>query len=157
MLFRSHEGVIPLRDREPPLLQRDLDDDRDSFYDEESNMHFCYYLGGEPPESNEQTKNFAKTHWMINSGCTDHLSPFLDDFVHLGTVKCSATVANGRKANMYSPRTILLKQVDGTLPSIHIELEDVWYAPQASNHLLSVTSLTNHSHCCEITSKGCSI
>ena len=90
---------------------------------------------------------------MINSGCTNHLSPFLDDFVHLGTVKCSATVANGRKANMYSPRTILLKQVDGTLPSIHIELEDVWYALQASNCLLSVTVMTNNSYCCEITSK----
>ena len=66
---------------------------------------------------------------MIDSGYTDHLSPFLDDFVHLGTAKCYATVANGRKVNMYSLGTMLLKQVDGTLPSIHIKLEDVWYAP----------------------------
>ena len=138
-----------MRDREPPLIQRDLDDDRDTFYDEESNMHFCYYLGGDPPESDEQT-NFAKTHWMIDSGCTNHLSPFLDDFVHLGTVKRSATVANGGKVNMYGPGTVLLKQVDDALPSIHIKLEDVWYAPQASNHLLSVTSLTNHGYRCEI-------
>ena len=154
--YPSHEGVILLRDREPPLIQQDLDDDRDTFYDEESNMHFCYYLGGNPPESDEQP-NFAKTHWMINSGCTDHLSPFLDDFVHLGTVKRSATVANGGKVSMYGPGTILLKQIDDALPSIHIKLEDVWYAPQASNRLLSVTSLTNHGYCCEITSKGSSI
>ena len=52
--YPSHEGVIPLWDREPPLLQRDLDDNRDTFYDEESNMHFCYYLGDNPPESDEQ-------------------------------------------------------------------------------------------------------
>ena len=62
---------------------------------------------------------------MINSGCTDHLSPFLDDFVHLGTAKRSATITNGGKVNMYGPGTVLLKQVDGTLPSIHIKLEDV--------------------------------
>ena len=53
--------------------------------------------------------------------------------------------------------TVLLKQIDNTLPSIHIKLEDVWYAPQASNRLLSVTSLTNHGYHCEITSKGSSI
>ena len=36
--YPSHEGVIPLRDRELPLIQRDLDDDRDTFYDEESKI-----------------------------------------------------------------------------------------------------------------------
>ena len=66
---------------------------------------------------------------MIDSGCTDHLSPFLDDFVHLGTAKHSATVANGAKVNMHGPGTVLLKQVDGALLSIHIKLEDVWHAP----------------------------
>ena len=82
-------------------------------------------------------------HWMIDNGCTDHLSLFLDDFIHLGTVKRSATIANSGKVNMYGPGTVLLKQVDGAL--------------QASNHLLSVTLLTNHGYCCEITSKGSSI
>ena len=88
-------------------------------------MHFCYYLGGDPSESDEQIKNFVKTHWMIDSSCINHLSPFLDDFVHLGTAKHSSTIANGRKVNMYGPGTILLKQIDGPLPSIHIKLEDV--------------------------------
>ena len=135
------------------LIQQDIDDNRDTFYDEESNMYFCYYLGGNPSESNKQAKRFAKTYWMIDSGCTNHLSPFLDDFVHLGNTNHSATVANGGKVGMYSPGTVLLQQVDGALPSTYIKLEDVWYAPQASNRLLSVTALTNHSYCCEITSK----
>ena len=120
-------------------------------------MHFCYYLGDDPPESDEQTKNFAKTHWIIDSSCTDHLSPFLDDIIHLGTVKCSATITNSGKVNMYSLGTVLLQQVDSALPSIHIKLEDVWYAPQASNRLLLVTAMTNHGYRCEITSKGSSI
>ena len=107
--YPSHKGVIPLRDRGLLLIQQDSDDDRDIFYDEESNMHLCYYLGGDPPESDKQVKDFAKTHWTIDSGCTNHLSPFLDDFVHLGTAKCSATIANGGKINMYGPGTILIQ------------------------------------------------
>ena len=120
-------------------------------------MYFCYYLGGSPLESDEQSKDFAKTHWMIDSGCTNHLSPFLNDFVRFGTVKHSATIASGGKVSMYGLGTILLQQVDGAIPSIHIKLEDVWYAPQAFNHLLSVTVMTNHGYCCEITSKRSSI
>ena len=88
-------------------------------------MHFCYYLGGSPPESDDKPNEFVKTHWMINSGCTDHLSPVLDDFVHFRNGKCSATVTNGGKVNMYGPGTVLLQQVDGTIPSIYITLEDV--------------------------------
>ena len=84
---------------------------------------------------------------MIDSSCVNHLR----------TAKHSATVANGIKVNMYGPGTVLLKQVDGTLLSIHIKLEDVWYAPQASNRLLSVTAMMNHGYHCEITSKGSSI
>ena len=121
-------------------------------------MHFCYYLGRNSPESDEQqTSDFAKTHWMIDSSCTNYLSPFLDDFVHLGAAKRSTTVANSGKVNMYGPGTVLLKQVNDTLLSIHIKLEDVWYAPQASNYILSVTAMTNHSYHCEITLKGSSI
>ena len=57
---------------------------------------------------------------------------------------------------MYGPGTILLQQLD-TPSSVHIKLEDVLYAPQAANQLLSVTALTNHGYHCEITSKGSSI
>ena len=58
----SHKRLIPLRDREQLLIQQDLDDNRDTFYNEEGNMHFCYYLGGDPLESDKQAKEFAKTH-----------------------------------------------------------------------------------------------
>ena len=48
-------------------------------YDSENDEDLCYYsgafaLGG------DLDKNFAKDHWMIDSGCTDHLTPFKDDF-----------------------------------------------------------------------------
>ena len=42
----------------------------------------------------DQEDNFAHHHWMIDSGCIDHLSPFKDDFVYLGTQTRYAAVAN---------------------------------------------------------------
>ena len=44
-------------------------------YDSENDDDLCYYsgtfaLGG------DLDKHFAKDHWMIDSGCTDHLTPF---------------------------------------------------------------------------------
>ena len=74
---------------------------RDTFYDEESNMYFCYYLHVDLLERDEHSRKFAKMHWMIDSGYTDHLSPFLDDFVCLRTAKCSTTIANDRKVSIY--------------------------------------------------------
>ena len=46
---------------------------------------------------------------MIDNGCTDHLSPFIDDFVHLGDQKWTASVANGNKVSMYGPGTIFIQ------------------------------------------------
>ena len=94
---------------------------------------------------------------MIDSGCTDHLSPFMDDFIHLGDQKWTASVANGNKVSMYGSGTILIQQINGGFKPPTISLEEVWYAPDSSHHLLSVPSLTYHGYCCEITSSGSQI
>ena len=77
-------------------------------YNSENDEDLCYYsgafvLGG------DLHKNFAKDHWMIDSGCTDHLTPFKDNFAHLGTTVCSATIANGQTMPMYGPGKIILE------------------------------------------------
>jgi hypothetical protein len=50
-------------------------------YNNENDDLYCYLadfpLGGETDEE------FARHHWMIDNGCTDHLSSFKDDFAHL--------------------------------------------------------------------------
>ena len=56
--------------------------------------YLCYYsgtfvLGG------DAEKEFAKNHWIIDSGCTDHLTPFKDDFAHLGASVLSASITDG--------------------------------------------------------------
>ena len=88
---------------------------------------------------------------MIDSGCTDHLSPFIDDFIHLGDQKQTASVANGNKVSMYSPGTILIQQINGGFRPPTVSLEEVWYIPDSLHCLLSIPSLTHHGYCCEIT------
>ena len=91
---------------------------------------------------------------MIDSGCTDHLSPFINDFVHLGDQKQTASVANGNKVFMYGPGTIFIQQLNGGFKPPIVSLEEVWYAPDSSHYLLSIPLLTHHGYCCEITDSG---
>ena len=94
---------------------------------------------------------------MIDSGCTDHLSPFINDFVHLGNQKQTASVANGNKVSMYDPGIILIQQINGGFKPPTMSLEEVWYVPDSSHCLLSVPSLTHHGYHCEITNSGSQI
>ena len=87
--------------------------------------HSAFALGGDTEE------DFARHHWMIDSGCTDHLSPFLDDFAHLGNMVRHTVVANGQKVPMYGPGKIILNQrIKGSEPLV---LKEVWYAPHAGH------------------------
>ena len=111
-------------------------------YDSENDDDLCYYsgalvLGG------DSDKDFTKSHWMIDGGCTDHLTPFKDDFVHLGTAVHSASVANGQTVPMYGPGKIILQGFKGSEPII---LDEVWYAPHAAHRLLSVNTLTGQGY-----------
>ena len=53
---------------------------------------------------------FTKNHWMIDNGCTDHFTPFLDDFAHLSKEVCYASVANGERVPMYGPGKVIVQQ-----------------------------------------------
>ena len=47
---------------------------------------------------------------MIDSGCTDHLTPFMDDFAHLGKEVHYTSVVNGKKVPMYGPGKVIVQQ-----------------------------------------------
>jgi len=49
---------------------------------------------------------------MIDSGCTDHLSSFKDDFAHLGNQVCHTVIANRQKVSMYGPGKIIIQLKD---------------------------------------------
>jgi hypothetical protein len=77
---------------------------------------------------------------MIDSGCADHLSPFKDDFAHLGNQVRHAVIANRQKVPMYGPGKIIIHQhFKGSEPLV---LNEVYYAPHAGHRLLSVPTLT---------------
>jgi len=78
----------------------------DNEYDGLDCYHSAYALGG------DSDKLFARHHWMIDSGCTDHLSPFKDDFAHLGNQVHYAVIANRQKVPMYGLGKIIIQSKD---------------------------------------------
>ena len=72
---------------------------------------------------------FAKNHWMIDSGCIDHLTPFLDDFAHLSKEVYYAFVANGEWVPMYGLSKVIVQQQSQGQHFQPVTLEEVWYAP----------------------------
>lgn len=114
--------------------------------DSEQAILLSYFYSGAFALGEISADEFARLHWMIDSGCTDHLSPYLDDFAHLDDTVRYAVVANGQKVPLYGPGKIIVRQE--SLPSI--VLEGVWYAPKATHRLLSVPTLTAQGYKCQI-------
>ena len=131
----------PIVGHQVPMYEAEVHDS------ENDDDYLCYYsgafvLGG------DTKKEFAKHHWMIDSGCTDHLTPFKDNFAHLETSVQSASIADGSRVPMYGPGKVILQQsFKGSEPVV---LEEVWYAPYAVLRLLSVNTLTSQGYKCVI-------
>ena len=69
---------------------------------------------------------------MVDSGSTDHLSPYLDDFVSKGGCKGNCKTANGELVPIYGPGTVLLKHNNGESNKT-LMLTGVYYAPHVSH------------------------
>ena len=91
---------------------------------------------------------------MIDSGCTNHLSSFINNLVYLGDQKQTASVANGNKVSMYGPGTILIQQINEGFKPSTMFLEEVWYVPDSLHCLLSISLLIHHGYHYEITNSG---
>ena len=102
-----------------------------------------YYYGSEYLRvctlSRKDLPGFYKDHWLIDSGASDYITPYLEDFSNLAQGERFASTANGSIIKMHGPGTIVLKQDHRSAPSV--TLTGVWYAPEAAYCLLSVTAL----------------
>ena len=78
--------------------------DWDDIYDYNVDADYAYMVGSASHAASQAARNL----WMVDSGCTDHISPFLDDFIHIGTVIKKAAVANGGIMEMYGPGQVLI-------------------------------------------------
>ena len=113
----------------------------ETYFDSENGYSSCYAV----------TDYQHKDKWMVDSGCTDHLSPFLDDFVSKEDRERKCKTAN-RTMPIYGPGTVLFKHNNGER-DITLVLDGVYYAPHISHHLLSVTALTKKGFRCTIGDK----
>jgi hypothetical protein len=90
---------------------------------------------------------------MVDSRCTDHLSPYLDD---LFQKKIGNGIVRQLMENLclyiYGPGTVILKHHNGEKDTTLV-LTGVYHAPYVSNCLLSVTALTKQGFTCTIRDK----
>ena len=86
----THEGNLPPDCQDIYRIQEVEHGDVDrlnTFFNEKSNEYFSYYIRAFVLQSDSSTSAFNHSHWMIDSGCTNHLLPFINDFVYLGDQK----------------------------------------------------------------------
>ena len=112
-----------------------------TYFDSKNGYSSCYTV----------TDYQHKDKWMVDSGCTDHLSLFLDDFVSKEDCKRNCKTANGTMP-IYGPGTVLFKHNNGE-HDITLVLDRVYYAPHILHHLLSITALTKKGFRCTIGDK----
>ena len=113
------------------------------YFDSKNGYSSCYAV---------TDHNHYKDKWMVDSGCTDHLSPYLDDFVSKEDCKRNCKTANGEMMPIYGPGTVLFKHNNGEC-NITLVLTRVYYVPHVSHFLLSVTALTKKGFRCTIGDK----
>ena len=116
----------------------------DEFYYDSAYLRVCTV-------DQKMTKNLPlyKNHWLIDSGASDHIMPYLEDFSSLLQGERLASTTNGSIIQMHGPGTIILKQDVPKAPPVL--LTGVWYAPEAAHRLLSVTAFTSQGFSCKIT------
>ena len=84
------------------------------------------------------------SEWLIDSGCSNHMTPYEDDLISDVTKsKSLVEVANGNIVKAPNKGTALICIVDiKTNKTFDILLEDVLYVPGLSRRLFSVTQWT---------------
>jgi transposase InsO family protein len=135
-----------------PDSQRPHDEDMfpSNVYDDEYDFDdYCYSCVCMADHRSPQDLPFYKDHWLIDSGASDHITPYLGDFSSILQGERLASTANGSIIQMHGPGTVILKQDRPKVPPVL--LTGVWYAPEAAHRLLSVTALTSHGFTCKIT------
>jgi hypothetical protein len=135
-----------------PNSQRPHDEDMfpSNVYDDEYDFDdYCYSRVCMADHRSPQELPFYKDHWLIDSGASDHITPYLGDFSSILQGERLASTANGSIIQMHGPGTVILKQDRPKAPPVL--LTGVWYAPEAAHRLLSVTALTSHGFTCKIT------
>ena len=81
----------------------------------------------------------TKSHWLMDSGATHHITPNHSDFVTYQSVKGTIHLSDkqGTVISQLGTGTATFTSPEG----IHITLKDAIYAPDVGNHILSLGSI----------------
>jgi hypothetical protein len=96
-----------------PNSQRPHDEDLfpSNVYDDEYDFDDYYYSRVcVADHRSPQELPFYKDHWLIDSGASDHITPYLGDFSSILQGERLASTANGSIIQMHGPGTVILKQ-----------------------------------------------
>ena len=119
----------------------------ESYFDSEIGYLSCYVaaIRGNPDQH--------KDKWMVDSGCTDHLSPYPEDFVSYENHQQNCKRANSNIMPIFGPGTVIIRHHNGKHPRTLV-LTGVYYTPHISHCLLSITALTKQGFTCTIRDKN---
>ena len=106
----------------------------------ETEMLKAYHTVTEPDDNNPDEKVTSVTLWLVDSGCSNHMTPFLHDIIgNHENVECVVEVATGVLVPAPLQGTVKIKLEDiYTSDSCIVLLHNVLYVPGLSKRLLSV-------------------
>ena len=98
------------------------------------------------------TKNYAFT-WLIDSGCTSHMTPRLSDFKELDhSHKSKVKIENGDLLDVKGKGVVAVETPTGTK-----YISDVLFVPEISHSLLSVGQMLEKNYSLYFQDKSCII
>ena len=89
------------------------------------------------------------SNWVIDSGASAHMSPFLSDFVHGKMVSVSKIVQVADEYETpcnHKGQTHPLQMTSNNGKTVTAKMEHVLYVPTLNQHLMSVPCLTRSGH-----------
>ena len=122
-------------------------DDVCAYYDDYDYPDYSYAC-----VTNESAIHSRHDKWLVDSGCSDHITPYLSDFSHISNGIRQCKTASGDYMNLQGPGTVIIKHQNDK-GSRTLVLTGVYYASKADHRLLSVIQLTRQGFRCVVTDK----
>ncbi|PHT96293.1 hypothetical protein BC332_34781 [Capsicum chinense] len=96
----------------------------------------------------DKTRKGIKSMWIVDSGATHHMTPFIDILVDFDeTIKGSVVVADERKTSVEGKGNVVLKLAE-KYGNKNLKLNDVSFVPNLDCNLLSVKQLDKRGFKC---------
>ena len=93
--------------------------------------------------------------WVMDSGCTCHMTPYMDDFV-AGSMITTSWIIEVADSNIVPAKlqgSVRMKILNDDRETISLRIEGVLYVPELSRQLFSLMSLMDQGHLISLSKK----